>query len=338
MAVLGIVLLGMATVVWRLGTARLRLDAAREVLQLPMGTPEGPRSALDLFWEMGASAWALEVLARRGLLNVDNEQAWRVAFQEELRIHGGWRALLDDLRAAKEEVGLEEERLLLPTLFATRHRLLEMAPTAPDGIRGPEGPTAWALPSPPPEVFDIDALPETHWLELVDGFFRGELGAKLQAWWSGRQVQRARTDLDAALVALVAALRCGAGRTLLEERVSLPWHAWTAEMRRLEALQRSLPVQGDHVLAARALLLLAVERAAGQAAQAAAFRESVLRAIEAGSNPEYDRHLGWQLFQHRESLLNRMPPDVTVALQRVEQFMEALRVTLRSASSGRGVR
>lgn len=303
-----------------------RLTAARKTLLLPMHTEQGQRSLVDLFWELGASAYALDVLAVRGLLETEPEQLWRARFNEEMALHGGWEGFLTDLRHAQQEAGLEDERVVVPQYYAAARRVLATNNVGTQQAGEPQGAAA-------PTLIDVDALPGVDWGELFDGILAGEIRSSLKQWLSSRQLSRQRAHMDSALEQLVDLLRSGGWLDNLNYKLSLPQHAWNAEVRRLAALRELRLQDSPEDVSVRSLLGLAMERAEHYAQQSNAFREAILIALERRQDSKADQGLGWQLYRHKGSLLVDLAPEIDAAVQRIDRAVQALGDRVQQLSS-----
>ncbi|TVR02119.1 MAG: hypothetical protein EA398_08805 [Deltaproteobacteria bacterium] len=296
---------------WR-ARDRRRRQLATEAVETPLFLPEGGHSLADLFWELGATPLALELLIRRDLLPRDGERGdqARLALRDDLEAFGGWDGLVEDLRDTLIE--LEEEARAarlhrnLPHLALPEQRLLP-------------GQTADA----PPIAIDHGRDPD--WMGWLEAVFSGRLDQTIGRWWQGRHLRSARRELDRRLTELAHAVAASVSAEELGRRLHGMVTARQLERDRLEVLEREHAARSSPwALAVEALLRSARERADHDLHQA---ERSAMRLMD-----DLHRHLrsgrpeqaGWLLYVNRRLLQDIPGTTLPVALEMVDRAAATL--------------
>lgn len=148
-----------------------RRELMREAILTELALPGQLVSIYDLFWDLGVSDYALEIMASRGLLpeHPDQLPAVRASMREQIMDHGSYEAFVHDLISAIEEFYRDHQRAghrrQLPTLRLEAVKLLPAPAGASDAIPGDAAPgtsmVTWRDRQAP-----SDALPEGYLLDI----------------------------------------------------------------------------------------------------------------------------------------------------------------------------
>ncbi len=255
------------------GLARARKrerERLREVLFEPWPGPDRYASLLDLFWDLGASDFALEILGNQQLLPLSAPELSEVFARLDARaaIYGSYEAMVADLLDAIQEFYREHRaagaRRALPTLRIETQRLL---PAAPEDVnsassppqQSPELATSFLLELdldarasardtratalvPIASDIDLDGLTQTSPGRLLDSLLNGHLRGELRRLFEARHLRALRRELDQHLAALYRHLIRLAER---DPHYAEPLYdlarRWEREARRLEGLERQRP-------------------------------------------------------------------------------------------------
>ena len=228
-------------------------------------------SLFDLFWDLGASDWALTIMGHQDLLPRHASEIDDVMrrVDERIEAHGSYRAFVEDVLDAIQEF-YEEHRLagnrrLLPMHQTDPRKLLPLRtdqahpPVGTVATRrdGPEGflldidlderarvreSRAPSSSSPPIMAshtggVDLDELVRASPLDFLKGVFRGDLGDQIRRWARLRDLRGLRTELDERLIALYRYFeRCASSDAdFFASFYDLP-RRWQREVKRLERL------------------------------------------------------------------------------------------------------
>ncbi len=201
-------------------------DKMREAVRAPISCGDSlVLSLFDVFWDLGANEFTLEMLAHRELLMTKHEELASLITQlpERIAEHEGYKGFVDDLLVSIEEYRksnrpTEEGRLL----EGPRRKLLPM-PKSPQTVNsevlGPEAASAedaqkrqkarseehhGGLLSEPTDSqqIDIDQVLETDAMELIGSLFSGEGAKSIKKWFGLRDARKLREELDLALAEL----------------------------------------------------------------------------------------------------------------------------------------
>jgi hypothetical protein len=152
---------GSGSVAWRRARKRRR-ERLRAVLMRKFPAPDRYVSVFDVFWDLGASDFALKIMAAQRLIPRDPDDAEAVfdTILDRIEVHGSYSAFIDDVLEAIQEFYEEHRaaghRRVLPTLEVRGRKLLPGATTS----------TSLAPVAPAPEVGD-DGLPDGHLLDIA---------------------------------------------------------------------------------------------------------------------------------------------------------------------------
>lgn len=128
------------------------------------------RSLLDVFWDLGVSEFALEIMASQGLLaeSADEVDLAHLRLDELLETHGGWDAFIDETLEVIGEFYAEHkeagDRRRLPTLSMRVRKLLPTGEPAAEPL-GSGVSTGELVPyQPPGDLAAVDADGSGHGL------------------------------------------------------------------------------------------------------------------------------------------------------------------------------
>ncbi len=235
-----------------------RSEAMRRAVQIaiPCGS-EAPVSLLDLFWDLGASDFALEMLAHRQLLlDAPDQLSSLVRELPSMIVEAGSYGelvaeLLESIAVYSQEHRSAGNRRAFPALAAPAIKAL---PAAGGSVRAPmrlgardwegwrTGQTRGALVAEPVAAADLDGALGAGVGSLLSGLFEGNFGREFQRWSAQRGAKKLRDALDRELVALLRLYQAhvatdAQARGFLRDAA----HRWTAEANRIEVLRNAAP-------------------------------------------------------------------------------------------------
>jgi hypothetical protein len=192
-------------------------------------------SLFDLFWDLGVSDYALEIMGAQGLLFSDPDDLHGALSRLEDLVdnHGSYAAYVDDTLEAIQEFYDEHRRAgarrLLPTLTMRQQKLLPL----PEGMSPAQAPSDELVPTdglgrvieaplderrrmreerrltaivPDPGStetnVDIDALTDRDVLDVLQTLFAGNFADELSRWWRMRRLRTLKKALDERLAAM----------------------------------------------------------------------------------------------------------------------------------------
>jgi len=261
-------------------------EAMRQAVRttIPCGT-QAPVSLLDLFWDLGSSDFALEILAHRDLLLDAPDQLPALMTELPARIAeaGSYRALVDEILEAIEEFQRQgASRRAIPALAAPTIKALPAAgetgalavvhttAASRDWEAWRTGRTAGALGEGTGQDVDVDQVLDAGIGSMLSSLFEGSISQEFRRWSAQREAKKARAELDRALESLhsvYASLVANDPRTL--EFLHDASRRWDAERNRIEALraaapfaERSWAMCADALLEASSALALQMAQAA----------------------------------------------------------------------------
>ena len=315
---LTLVTTGLVVTRWEL--ARRHRAFLVQELHVARPTDQGFLTLADLFWRLGASRYALEVMVRHELLPRRDDADARplaVRFDEALRAFGGVQGLEETYLRAADEVGVTPERWLLPSLAAAERFL-----PAPDGLQQPFQHAAL----PHLSSVDLDPADRFGWWGLVLGSLQGDVLGSVKRWAKERRLQLAKEGLDGALRRLALSVQQPAQVATLEGRLWTAIHAWRHEVGRLEAMAEALD-QSDHPCAEAAQLLLEITRAraAHEAGSVHAVAHELLAWGRSPLDAEGAERFSSLLWVNRATLLVGLGADVDAHVEEVARRIEETR-------------
>ena len=227
---------GSGGVVAWLAARRRRL--ARQAMQrairmtIPCGT-QPPVSLLDLFWDLGSTDYALEILAHHDLLldSPDQLPALMTELPSRIAEAGSYRALVDEILEAIEAFQRQGagNRRAIPALAAPTVKALPAAGGSGAGTRQDVD-------------VDVDQVFDAGIGSMLSSLFEGNISHEFRRWSAQREAKKARAELDRALESLLAVYTSHVAsdpRTL--EFLQDASRRWDAERNRIEALRSASP-------------------------------------------------------------------------------------------------
>lgn len=256
-----------------------RRERLREALLRKLPTRDRYLSIFDLFWDLGVSDFALEIMAAQRLIPDEpaDLDACFASIEDRLATHGTYAALLDDLLDAIQEFYRGHlatgSRRLLPTLQNPGQKLLPLPDSmrsslAPPEIVGdglPDGllldvdlderwriredrratSTALVITSEGEGMVDLDSLLAAGGQQLLRALLQGRLGQQLKRLMELRELRARQGELDARLTTLYRhwAMTLQGSPSLIEPLYDLT-RRWEREALRIAQIERAAPWQG----------------------------------------------------------------------------------------------
>lgn len=149
-----------------------RRELMREAILTELALPGQLVSIYDLFWDLGVSDYALEIMASRGLLPKHPEQlpSVRASMHEQIMDHGSYEAFVHDLIGAIEEFYRDHQRAghrrQLPTLRLEAVKLLPAPAQAGAHDGAPSDAPSGSMVTWRDMQAPSDALPEGYLLDI----------------------------------------------------------------------------------------------------------------------------------------------------------------------------
>ncbi len=157
--VMSVLASGSGSVAWRRAKKRRR-ERLRASLLRKFPAPDRYVSVFDVFWDLGASDYALKIMAAQRLIprDPDDSEAVFDTILDRIEVHGSYSAFIEDVLEAIQEFYEEHRaaghRRMLPTLEVRGRKLLPGATTS----------TSLSL---VPAVPEEDGLPDGHLLDIA---------------------------------------------------------------------------------------------------------------------------------------------------------------------------
>lgn len=288
---------GTATAVIRRRKNRRR-RRLREDLRTRRPVGDDRISLFDVFWDLGASDYALEMMDHFGVVPKDDGERQIVGalsrLEDLVSQHGSYREFLDDSLEAIQEFFEEHRRAgsrrRLPQLESAARRLVPVPrrlETDLDDENPPTDTAAWDEPPEPPsssdadrrrklragkvdpglqteplqQEVDLDEIGDLDPLDLLQSVFEGGLADRLEKWWKMRRLRTLRKELDEVLEQLYKFYAdCAERHRDFYEPLYDAHRRWRDEATRLRFTARRRPWRGrDYELAADVLFELAIE-------------------------------------------------------------------------------
>lgn len=310
-----------AALAWGAHRQRLR-RLAHEALHTPLLLPEGAQSLADLFWALGATPLALELMIRRELVPRDGQppDVAHRALRDDIAAFGGWQPFLDALHEVLGELEEEARRARLhrnlPHLALPSERLLP-------GARADAPPIA------------VDGTADPRLGTLVESLFSGRLEETLARWWGERDLRKARRTLDARLRDLARTVIGTLPLPALAQRLHAMGHARSVERDRIERLcGEHRGATGPWRHAVQALLESALVRATDELDRAEEQAARLVRELHEHAAAGQLERVGWLLYVNRRLLQDIPGTTIPVALEMVDRAAAALQSEAERARQG----
>ncbi len=222
---------GATTAAVRRTRKQRKLLQLRESLRARRAFGEHRLSLFDVFWDLGASDFALELMAHHSLLPDDDDDrelfgAWS-RLEDLIDQHGSYERFLEDSLEAIQEFFEEHRhaghRRRLPGLTGAVRRTI---PLRLESDKSDDDSTALAKAEKPPsaaglrerrqlrrgqghlglqpemageEEVDLDQIGKLEPLDVLQSVLDGRLGDRIEQWWKMRTLRQLRKELDQAL-------------------------------------------------------------------------------------------------------------------------------------------
>lgn len=310
-------------------------------------------SLFDVFWDLGASDWALQVMARRGLIpRGPGELAQAHALlEDEIEAHGSYEGFIEVGLDAIQEFFREHRepgsRRRVATLTLTTRRLLagsegeragaatanmvpyggvsaprSSPPLLPGGHSGPEGGSA---------PVDLDAIPAGNGVDLVRALLEGGVARGVEQWWQERRLRLLRDELDAEFRQLYERYAMAArARPDYYDSVYDLVARWDKECERLVALHARAPWRGERFSrGGRALVGLALETSRRVASEVRRNIDETIEHIHGLARQGEVEMAGYLLYLNHHAFFVGCAPDYVEHVERIERAAYRVRAELR---------
>jgi len=311
-------------------------------------------SVFDVFWDLGASDFALEVMASQGLLPRDLQEIPIAldALVDRVEEQGGYdtfvRENLETIQEFFEEHRRAGARRALPML-TTRNRKTLALPAITGEQPAPK--TMLSLPrsvnlkhsgrsiglidvdTQPFEV-DLDELVQVDPIAIIKGVFFGR-SEELDRWWKMRSLRGLRDELDGHLRRLYEAYAFEANNDpdYYRHLYDLT-QRWTAEANRLEQLRDRAPWKGRFwALAGEALVTEATATARQLAFRAKANVDQTLEMIHSHARRGDYAMAGYLVFLNHHALFVGRASSYNDIVKRIETVTYRLQTELKRLNS-----
>lgn len=199
------------------GIAYRRRDQRREMseaVRAPIACgDEQILSLFDVFWDLGANEFTLEMLAHRTLLLDKPEDLSNLlaALPQAIADHGGYKAFVEDLLVSIQEFRESQRPEDNGRLLASPKRKLLPLPKSPEAVDSKDSESrqharidgnAGVLIDEPlaGQEIDIDKVLQTDVLDFIGGLFSGT--GELKRWFGLRSARKLHEELESAMSAL----------------------------------------------------------------------------------------------------------------------------------------
>ena len=317
---------------------------------------QGPTlSVADVFWDLGASDFALEMMRHDGLLMQQGTARERRdvhrRLDELIQAAGSYdRFIADELESIQEFYEAHRSagpRRALPTVGSRSRRLLPGSTnngSTTDGRSmgrpsdlesvGPGG--GFRRPGSAAEgELDLDAIESFSAADILDGLVEGRLGAKLETWWTERRLRTLKGQLDEAFESLYDRYVSMVEQTPdYYDQLESPARRWQREAERIDEL-RQLGVLSEQPesLCADVLLECAAERARSNADTLRQNVRSIVETIHAHARQGDVAMAGYLLYLNRHAFFAGRDVDYAQDVRRIESRAHKVRTEVRQVRS-----
>ncbi len=348
-------------------------EQMREAVLTEWPGPERYLSVFDLFWDLGASDWALTIMGHQDLLPrapEDVDDIFR-RIEDRIKAHGSYAAFVEDVLDAIQEFYEEHrtpgDRRMLPTLETNPQKLLPMdeaassqtsslavrtSPAAdgrPDGLlldigleereRAREARSlsgGMLVPTKGGSV-DIDDVLNAGPLDILKGLFQGNLTDRLTKWIKMRDLRGLRAELDDRLTALYRYFEQQASRDadFFAPLYDLP-RRWEREALRLARLESERPWrERPFALAADVLVEEARILARYLARHAKRNADEAIEAIRERAAAGDEAMAGYLVYTNRFALFAGRGDEHASLVTEIEYVTSRIRAELRDLQKKR---
>lgn len=299
---------------------RRRHQAMRKAVraQIPCG-PHSPVTLFDLFWDLGASEYALAMMAHRDLLLDEAQDTGKLihTLGEEVVRSGGYSDYVAEQLEAIEEIVRDHaagKRLALPALVSPQRKMLAPAggnlPVKYENVvGGVDDRGAWRAgtttgPLDSGQAIDIEDAVGNAGQRLLRSLFSGSITAEAKRWFALRDARKMRSELDERFVELH---RLYAQHVRPDPTVFHNLHdasrRWEAEVNRLGALLQAKAYASESWgLCAQCLLEEASDLAVGLAQRARIDVDATLHRIDELAASDDESMAGYLVYVNRYAL------------------------------------
>ena len=301
-------------------------------------------SLFDLFWDLGASDFALELMAHHDLLPSANDDAIHRAWsnmEDLVRQYGSYDSFLENSLEAIQEFFEEHRhaghRRRLPGLTGAQRKVVPIPrrlesdrpstdPNLPstqvvnrpsvEGMRRRrqmrrDGGPAGLVSSATTEEVDLDTIGRFEPMDILQSVLDGKIGDRIEQWWKLRTLRQLRKELDQSLAELYRFYADTARRNPdFYEPLYDAHQRWRDETTRLRFTARRRPWSNkDYALAADVLFELAVDLAEGFQRRAHATTYQIVETIHAHARKEDTAMAGYLVYLNRHAFFAGRHPE-----------------------------
>lgn len=360
---------GGATGVVMLNTRQRRRGDLRAALLEKKDHQGGALSIFDVFWDLGVSDYALELMAHQGLLFEDADQLRSAHFHLEALIdaHGSYAEFLADNLDSIQEFFREHRgagpRRKIAILRGQGQKLLPIQPanTPPTAAVPPNSEGALVrrdevgrdatlapdehalfLATVEPNLptlresgeqieIDVDAASRLKPGQMLKNIFDGRLGDTVQKWWSFRHLRATKSRLDDELEKFYAFYAHDASKRpgFFEMLYDIP-KRWHQEVERIESLQRSAPWKdGDFPEASQILVQEAEGVARELKSRAQTNMDATIERIHRAARDGDRAMAGYLLYMNRHAFFAGRAPEYGAYARKIERQIYDVQQELR---------
>lgn len=325
-------------------------------------------SVFDVFWDLGATEWSLEIMASQRLLLEDAGDAHVVleALRDELDAHGSYAAFIrENLEAIQEFHRAHRKtgnRRALPALTSKPRKSLRL--TAVDASSGPSATQTMPVPytgrfapvAPVPGdqslrsrnhlvlatpqdsgvEIDLDEVTRIEPIRMLKGIFSGS-SMELERWWELRDLRLLRESLDEELRQLYRRY-AGMARSRTDFYTHLFDTAdrWASEAERIDLVLKAQPFSGRPGSdCAQALLKEAAAVSRQLSYRSRSNVEETIELIHSHARRGDTAMAGYLIYLNRHAFFAGSTETVADILRRVETRTYKIQSELRSLNQRR---
>lgn len=362
---------GVGVSVARSRAAKRRRDMRDAIRQRAVVEDKLEVSLFDVFWDLGVSEYALEIMANQRLLirGLNDLPAALDALADAVRIHGSYsefiRDTLDTIQEFYDEHRRAGHRRLLPRLETRATKTLELP-----AIGGEDAPAEDQLPVPysgahrpvvarsvterisarsggafAPLVtsvggyqIDVDNLTRVDPMRWLKGVLDGSIGEEFQRWFQMRNVRSLRDELDKTLSNFYTFYVDQVSRNpAFYSQLFDTANRWDLEARRIEELLDRQPLRQSHWAICAEAMLKEARAVSKQLSWLARNNvEQTIGEIHAAARAGDLAMAGYLVYLNHYAFFAGRSPDYSEQLRRIETCTYRLQEELRDLQT-RGV-
>lgn len=228
-------------------------------------------SVFDVYWDLGVSDFALEILHKNRILpvTIDDIDLSHERIHDAVRAHGSYSAFISDTLDAIQEFYDEHTvagaRRDVPQLTSADRKSIKITAIggdeAPaenalvpyrgyrpvtssdlgDRVAARNGGVAILAESGDGIVVDLDSIGATKPLDFLSGIFDGTIGYRVERWWETRQLRQLKTDLDSRLREFYEYYAILGQKKSFFEPIYDTARRWDLEVERIQRLNEKAP-------------------------------------------------------------------------------------------------